>query len=308
LKLKFIFNNTEAAMRRVRPFYGTSLIVAALVITLTCTVAPLQARNAATETPAVAGENKPIQDNSFLMEEAYNQEAGVVQHISAFTRLWTSKDWAYTFTQEWPLPGRPRHQLSYTVVVTSPGDYPGAGLGDTLLNYRYQVIGNGDTRTAFAPRLSLVAPTGAARFGRGYGGTGVQVSLPLSVVLTDKIVTHWNAGTTIIPSSRNAAGQRAATAAYNLGQSVIWLAKPRFNVMLETVWSGNEAVVAPGQTQRSHSLLVSPGVRWAYNFKSGLQIVPGVAAPMGVGPSGGEHGLILYLSFEHPLRRLYGMR
>jgi hypothetical protein len=78
--------------------------------------------------------------------------------------------------------------------------------------------------------------------------------------------------------------------------------------MLETVWNGTEAVVAPSQTQRSHSLLISPGVRWAHNFKSGLQIVPGIAVPMGVGPSSGERGLILYLSFEHPWRRLYGNR
>jgi len=62
-------------------------------------------------------------------------------------------------------------------------------------------------------------------------------------------------------------------------------------------------VVANDQTQRSKSLLISPGVRWAYNFKSGLQIVPGVAVPLGVGPSSGERGLILYLSFEHPIRR-----
>jgi len=296
-------------MRRLRPSSGTSLILAALLITLACMVAPLQAQNSAPETHTQAGENEAnesIQDNSFLLEEAYNQEAGVVQHISAFTRLWTSKDWAYTFTQEWPLPVRFRHQLSYTVVITSPGDSPGAGFGDTLLNYRYQVLGNGETRVAFAPRLSLIVPTGSARFGRGYGGTGVQASLPLSLVLTKKIVAHTNLGATIIPHARNAAGERATATGYNVGQSLIWLAKPRFNLMLETLWTGYEDVVGPGQTQRSHSLLVSPGVRWAYNFKSGLQIVPGVAVPMGVGPSSGERGLILYLSFEHPWRRLYG--
>jgi len=34
-----------------------------------------------------------IQDNSFLVEEAYNQNFGVVQHISSFTRSFESKDW-----------------------------------------------------------------------------------------------------------------------------------------------------------------------------------------------------------------------
>lgn len=32
------------------------------------------------------GSSAPIQDNSFLIEEAYNQEFGVVQHINTFTR------------------------------------------------------------------------------------------------------------------------------------------------------------------------------------------------------------------------------
>jgi hypothetical protein len=44
-----------------------------------------------------------IEDNSFLVEEAYNQEFGVVQHIQNFQRYWNSKDWIYTFTQEWPV-------------------------------------------------------------------------------------------------------------------------------------------------------------------------------------------------------------
>ncbi len=63
-----------------------------------------------------AQENKegPIQDNSFLVEEAYNQEAGVVQHISTFTRFQESKDWIYTFTQEWPVGGL-KHQFSFTL-------------------------------------------------------------------------------------------------------------------------------------------------------------------------------------------------
>ena len=88
------------------------------------------------------------------------------------------------------------------------------------------------------------------------------------------------------------------------GQSFIWLVHPRFNVLLETLWGGSESVVAEGKTQRSHDLFLSPGVRWSYNFKNGLQIVPGIAIPQGVGPSGGEHGLFLYLSFEHPFRKL----
>ena len=67
---------------------------------------------------AMADEPKKIQDNSFLLEEAYNQEDGVIQHIQMFQYLKKSKDWFYTFTQEWPVP-KQAHQLSYTIPVTS---------------------------------------------------------------------------------------------------------------------------------------------------------------------------------------------
>jgi hypothetical protein len=67
-------------------------------------------------------------------------------------------------------------------------------------------------------------------------------------------------------------------------------------------WTRTEAVRAAGVTERSHSLYLSPGVRWAHNFRSGLQIVPGLAVPIGIGPSRGEEALFLYLSFEHSFR------
>ena len=256
--------------------------------------------------PVVAQQpSRPIQDNSFLVEEAYNQERGVVQHISNFMYLADSHDWFYTFTQEWPLPLDARHQLSYTLMTVRPGDvHDGAGWGDTLLNYRYQLVGNGDTRVAFAPRLTMIFPTGDSRLGRGLGGAGVQTNLPLSVVASRKLVTHWNVGATLIPRAQDASGNRASTSAYNLGQSFVWLAHPRFNVMLETIFIGAQEVVGRDRTAWSRSLFFSPGVRWAYNFKSGLQIVPGIAVPIGAGPSAGEKGVFVYLSFEHPFVRL----
>src|SRR5918911_1163692 len=112
-----------------------------------------------------------IQDNSFLLEEAYNQEAGVVQHISAFQRI-EDGDWNYAFTQEWPLGGI-RHQLSYTIPVQHSGG-TGTGLGDIALNYRYQLIGHPEAATVMAPRFSLLLPTGNDAFERGTGGLSYQ--------------------------------------------------------------------------------------------------------------------------------------
>lgn len=240
------------------------------------------------------------------MEEAYNQEFGVVQHINSFTRFWNSKDWIYTFTQEWPAPGNYRHQLSYTIPVQHAGGFPasGAGIGDVLLNYRYQLVGSGDTKVAFSPRLSLILPTGDSFFLRGQGGAGVQTNLPLSVVLSDKFVSHWNAGATFIPNAQDNLGNRAFSSGYNFGQSFVWLAKPRFNVLLETVYGASQQVTARDKTEWGRAMYLNPGIRWAYNLKNGLQIVPGIAMPIGIGPSSGERALFLYLSFEHPFRKI----
>ena len=269
-----------------------------LALTLLLGAAPLAAQR---RTPLP--DPPPIEDNSFLVEEAYNQERGVVQHVSTLARV-AGGGWAYAFTQEWPVGGL-RHQLSYTVPVSRTASEPGgrAGLGDLALNYRYQ-IGNGDgSAVAFAPRATVLLPTGQSRLGLGAGGAGVQVNLPLSVVLPASVVAHANAGATYTPRTRDALGNRAAAVDYALGQSLVWLAHPKINLLLEAVWTRTEDVVGPGRTGRSTELLLAPGVRGAIDFTSGLQVVPGLAFPIGVGPSRGDRGVFAYLSFEHPFAK-----
>jgi hypothetical protein len=243
---------------------------------------------------------RPIADNSFLIEEAYNQERRAVQHISVFQRAWGSAAWAFAFTQEWPLRGQ-RHQLSFTVPlqrVELPTG-PATGLGDLALNYRLQLLGT-ETRVSAAPRVSLILPTGDEERGFGGGAPGLQVNLPVSVTLSPWLVAHGNAGVTHTPSARDGTGARAAATGWNAGGSVIWLVRPAVNLLLEMAWGRTEAVVGPGQTAASETWVVNPGIRWAHNFRNGLQIVPGVAFPIGIGPSAGERSLLLYVSFEHP--------
>ncbi|BDU73818.1 transporter family protein [Mesoterricola silvestris] len=246
--------------------------------------------------------DKPIQDNSFLVEEAYNQEPGVVQHISTFSRNRVTRDWLYTFTQEWPVPGI-AHQLSYTLPYQRVQDAPDgrSALGDVALNYRYQLLGDGDAAVAVAPRFTLLLPTGDERQRRGSGAVGYQALLPVSVVLTKSLVTHWNLGATWTPGAKNAAGEKADLTTWTLGQSFIWLAHPNANAMLEFAFSSGETVAGPGLKARADAFFVSPGVRFALNFRNGLQIVPGLAFPIGVGPSKGDKSVFFYLSFEHPM-------
>lgn len=246
------------------------------------------------------GPPAPIADNSFLIEEAYNQESGVVQHISTFSRPDGGGGWAYSFTQEWPFRGS-THQLSYGVPVLH-ADGEGTGLGDLALNYRYQLVAQGEDGIYFAPRLSVLLPVGDERRGRGAGGVGLQTNLPLSLRPRPWLALHANAGLTWTPRARNAAGDAAPTIGTNLGASAIWLARSRFNLLLELLWQSAEQVVGPGRTERQDAVFINPGVRWAYDFASGLQIVPGVAYTVSLTDEGGPDGLFLYLSFEHPFR------
>jgi hypothetical protein len=269
------------------------------VVSLALAIAALVAH---AQSPAAAP--LPIQDNSFLIEEAYNQEWGVVQHISTFQRVRGVFGWGATFTQEWPAPSQ-RHQLSYTVPIqhsmTSGGDR--TGVGDVALNYRYQVPMAEGSSVAASPRLSVTIPTGREEWGHGSGSAGLQINLPLSIELSPWLVSHSNLGGGWTPSARNEVGEKATARGFFVGQSLIWLVHPKFNVMLESIWSDDESVVGPDRTEWQRGFLVSPGVRAAFDLPSGLQIVPGVAVPFGVGPSDGQRGVFVYLSFEHPFRK-----
>jgi hypothetical protein len=240
-----------------------------------------------------------IQDNSFLIEEAYNQERGVVQHISTFERPSGGNAWAYSFTQEWPLGGI-RHQLSYTLPVQN--DDRGTGVGDVGLNYRYQLVGDPEAPVVVAPRISLLLPTGDSDEGRGAGAVGFQTNIPLSVVVTPQVVTHWNAGATLTPSAKNLFGAEATTTSFSLGASAIWLVRPAFNLMLEALWLSEASVAGSGDTVRDELLFLNPGFRGALDLGN-LQIVPGVAYTFDLSSDSDDDALFVYLSFEHPFKR-----
>jgi hypothetical protein len=244
---------------------------------------------------APAGEK--IQDNSFLIEEAYNQEDGVIQHIQTFQWDRSSRTWVYSFTQEWPTP-RQNHQLSFTIPVLK-GAPTGSALGDVLLNYRYQAVLT--ERFAFAPRISFVLPTGAWRDAYGKGGAGIQVGLPVSADVSERVTVHVNAGATWTPRAVGSAGVRRATLDTSAGGSAVLHVSSTFDTFVELVGARIESVRPDGSIETARAVFLNPGVRIAFNRPSGLQIVPGIAYTIGLGPSSGSRAIFLYLSFEHPL-------
>ena len=76
----------------------------------------------------------PIRDNSFLVEEAYNQDGGVVQHVGTFA-MGRMGGWAAGVDEEWPLGGM-RDQLSLSLAALDGSG--GTRFGDVELGYRRQ--------------------------------------------------------------------------------------------------------------------------------------------------------------------------
>jgi hypothetical protein len=264
-------------MRRSHPLRRTAFLALA---------GTLVAAAAGAEPPAAPAPAWPeaIEDNSFYIEEAYNQEPRVVQHISNF--VWfggAARSRDYSFTQEWPVGGE-RHQLSYTLPYSWTSG--SRGLGDVLLNYRYQLLEH-DAWAAVAPRVSLILATGPGDGSR----PGVQLGLPASKRLNAWLAVHANAGATLLPAR--------AGHAYSVGASAIGLVHPRLNLMLELLSTFSVLSVPGAPDLHLDETVLSPGLRYAINLGS-LQIVPGVAVPVRLT---GEHkgaGVFGYLSFEHP--------
>src|SRR6266567_6649777 len=196
-----------------------------------------------TATYSHGAEERPIdviEDNSFLIEEAYNQEPGVVQHIftAAYTTTRGRHGWSFTFTQEWPVFSL-EHQLSYTIPSFHliDGTDRVYGIGDILINYRYQALEEGDLKPAFAPRFSLILPTGNRDRGTGNGVVGYQWSLPFSKKVASRLALHANFGITYLPHVRSPMNNGQLSPKRSLvsswvGGSAIYALLPRLHLML----------------------------------------------------------------------------
>ncbi len=246
--------------------------------------------------------SEAIEDNSFLIEEAYNEDWGMVQHVSEFFYLPTfPKDFFFTFTQEWPVPDV-KNQFSYTIPYTifDGGDQ---GLGDVLINYRYQALQEEKNIVSFSPRLSLLMPTGSVDKGTGYGTLGLQFNLPFSKRWTNQFVTHFNLGMTLLPKAQQEIAEdtisKKTLLNMNGGFSAIWLAKRRFNVLVEVLANIGSEVVSDRDINYFAQYIINPGVRGSIQIGK-VEIVPGLSMPLTWTKTNFEPGVLFYLSIEHP--------
>jgi hypothetical protein len=267
----------------------------------------LSAASARAQTPSPAAppnSSRPfeIEDNSFFVEEAFNQDPGVVQTFYGGLFLEAS-GWAMTFTQEWPVPGR-THQLSYSIPVNRLNGAD--GLGDIALNYRYQLTEEGPGRPAMAPRVTVLCPTGNAGRGLGVGAWGWQFNLPASKQVND-FYFHGNAGLTWYPRVKSADSRSASPSAAPdvtlvspfIAGSTIYRLRPMFNLMLESVLTWQDAVTGPGKAATSTITILSPGFRTGWNVGA-AQIIVGAAIPFTFSSGNTDTGIFTYFSYEAP--------
>lgn len=218
-----------------------------------------------------------ILDNSFLVEEAFNQDAGIFQNIFVFTRSQAGV-WQGSFTQEWPVMSI-RHQVSFAMPFAYEEGEGSAG--DLALNYRFQLWEESGSRPAFAPRITVLLPTSA-----DHDRVGWQLNFPFSKQLAG-VYFHANAGGTFDENGNTP---------FLAGSAIVALA-PMFNVMFEALVQS-----APGDgDEREVVRIFSPGLRVGWNFGD-TQLVAGVAVPVTRGAQR-DTAVLGYLSYELPFKK-----
>nr|MBA3296991.1 transporter [Acidobacteriota bacterium] len=262
---------------------------------LLCLLLPLTALAQATQsapTPERSSAPFAILDNSFLVEEAFNQPTGIFQNIFGFRR--SGGAWELAFTQEWPV-GSQQHQLSYTLPIVGHSSRK-TGVGDVMINYRYQALTEDPVIPAFAPRLSLILPTDS----RGDDSAGLQINLPVSKQRGD-VYFNVNTGFTWLPRAQGV-GDRVSLLTPHISGSAIVRVRPMFHLMFENVLEFEESVGADGsRTSRETIYTLSPGVRGGWNFGD-KQLILGAAIPISFATDT-DTGVLLYLSYELPFKK-----
>ena len=257
------------------------------------------ARAQAVNAPAPAPSYFGITDNSFFVEEAFNQDPNVFQTIFLFERS-APQDWGARFVQEWPARGM-RHQVSYSLGFARDGS--DARFNDVSVDYRLQVRDGAEGGPAFAPRASLLLARDDGTTPLDESGVGFEFNLPFSQE-RGPIFLHWNAGLRWIPGAATAdvrPGSEVSLVSPFLAASAIVAVRPMLNVMLEGRFDSEELVAGPRATDRLAAYTIAPGVRGGWDLRS-AQLVLGLSVP--VVRSGGrtDAGALVYFSIEPPFR------
>jgi Putative MetA-pathway of phenol degradation len=251
-----------------------------------------------------------FEDNGFLVEEAYNQGRGEVQHTfsAVYTNDFRRRGWSFNFEQEWWL-FTEDHQIAFSIPfyhLQEEGEKP-RGVGDILIEYRYQLTKEGPNIPAVAPQFSLILPTGNRDKGTGNGVVGYEWSIAASKKVASRLALHANLGLIYLPKVRapldddQRLSPKRSLVSYEVGASVVFALSSNVHMLLEWVGEFEEEINNQGKKERDFKAILSPGIRAAVINKDGLQTVVGVGIPIGVTGPADNYGVFLYFSVEHKL-------
>lgn len=238
-----------------------------------------------------------IEDNSFLLEEAFNQEWGVYQFIQKYSTSELAKGYEYTFENEIPITDKTQ-QFSYELAFARP-ESPGHGaVSDVGLNYRVQPYNKDGV--IVAERFGLIVPTGRVDNDAGNGVFGFEFMQSASLLLNDYFITHFNFGFDVKPNAKSKGiRERRTLTGFTAGSSIIYLWKENVNLMFEALMQSGQSTNPDGTKSAETSVTLNPGMRFAMDFDwKDTQVVPGISFPTEIlnGPT--EHGVLFYLSIE----------
>ena len=228
-----------------------------------------------------------IRDNSFLIEEGYNQEHGVVQHILTNQAVWYAQTEVdptsnFDFTQEWPMVGE-RVQWSYTLRLAVPFEA-------AAMHFRYQWMNERDHALSMAPRLSFLLAYETDRPLENM--LGYQVNVPISKEFDRKRMGHANIGATFTPPLTGQVSlDNHESWTYHAGGSIIYALRMNVHVMTE--------FLSYIHSDRQPTYIINPGVRYAVNPSRDAQWVFGTGLPLQFGNRIESYGMFLYMSLEH---------
>lgn len=238
-----------------------------------------------------------IEDNSFLLEEAYQQELGIHQLIQSYQTRYNSNNYQYKLTHEMPITNL-THQLSYEVPFARSEESEHGSLGDMVVSYRWGAVQKEKFR--LADRFGLVLPTGSVNKGGGNGVLGMDFMQAATFTLSDRWMNHINLGVQYLPQAKSAGtANRHSITVGTAGTSFVYLHSDNFNLLLEALAQTGHLVYPFGRELDRPIFTLNPGARFAIDLDyKETQMVPGMSFPVQAGDGPTEYGVFFYFSVE----------
>ncbi|HEY0653586.1 MAG TPA: hypothetical protein VGD65_10690 [Chryseosolibacter sp.] len=216
--------------------------------------------------------NQPmsIEDNSFIIEEAFNQSPGVIQYTASSQVA--NDGTAINLECELPLSGE-RHQLSFSL-PTKVSSFTFA-VEELMISYRPLVSGR-HRWIMITPRLSLIVPTATIEPRLNGGTFGIEWNFALTKRLSRNVISHINLGSTHPLARSHNEPQLNRLHDKFCGASLVLALARNMDLLAEFKATNASGHFASAGTW---NLVANPGCRFLFKVTN-FVIVPGLSAPI----------------------------